>query len=214
MSRRDESQERSRQESHRVSQEPLEAVSHVLSAGEVERFLRQTGREGLEVEIGCGNGHFLTATAERHPSRSFLGVDLKMPRCRKALRKAERRGLANVGIVCARGEEVLRHLPDCGVSTFHLYFPDPWPKSRHRRRRFFKMPQLELLAGKLTRGGKLHFVTDFYDYYVQAKVLVLLHPRMELLGEPPPEDALVSMFGRRFVDWGKDIYCVNARRSR
>jgi tRNA G46 methylase TrmB len=74
------------------------------------------------------------------------------------------------------------------------------------------MPQLEELSARLAVGGRIHFVTDFYDYYVQAKVLVLLHPRMELLGEPPQEDALISMFGRRFVDWGKDIFYVNARR--
>jgi tRNA (guanine-N(7)-)-methyltransferase len=165
------------------------------------------------VEIGCGNGHFIVALAQQNRDRFYLGIDLKKARCEKALRKVEKRALDNIGIVCARAEDVIERLPLAQVAVFHLYFPDPWPKNRHRRRRFFRMPQVDLLATRLSPGGRLCFVTDFYDYYVQAKVLVLLNPALALSAQPPPHDALVSMFGKRFVEWGKDIYFLNAFRG-
>ncbi len=167
----------------------------------------------LEVEIGCGNGHFLSAYAPTRPGTRLIGIDIKAKRCRKAREKAEKRGLANVTIVHAAAESFLAELAPCTVDAFHIYFPDPWPKSRHRKRRFFTMESLRRMHALLRPGGRLHFGTDFFDYYMQAKVLVALHGGFRLTGEPAPDAVLSSLYGRRFTDAQKRIHLFSAERS-
>ncbi len=166
----------------------------------------------LEVEIGCGNGHFITEYAERNPERFLLGVELKNQRCLKAVRKAERRGLDNVAIVHGKAEELLARLPAGGVAGFHLYFPDPWPKTKHRRRRFLRIPNLDLLAGLLQPGGRIHFCTDVFDYALQAKLLFILHPLFRLSPQEPLPETLLSVFGRKFIEGGREIHSVTGSR--
>ena len=168
-------------------------------------------REGsCEVEIGCGNGHFLTSYAPGRLDTLLIGIDIKAKRCRKAREKAEKRGLSNIVIVHAAAEVFLCDLPPRSVSAFHIYFPDPWPKSRHRKRRFFTMETLCLMHGKLCDGGRVHFGTDFFDYYLQAKVLVALHGGFRFARELAPDDVLSSIYGRKFVDANKAIHLFSA----
>ena len=167
---------------------------------------------GLEVEIGCGNGHFLASYAPGRPDTLFIGIDIKAKRCRKAREKAEKRGLSNIAIVHGAAEVFLRDLPSRSVNAFHIYFPDPWPKSRHRKRRFFTMETLSLLHGKLCDGGQVHFGTDFFDYYMQAKVLVALHGGFGFACKLAPDDVLSSLYGRKFVDANKAIHLFSAVR--
>ncbi len=173
--------------------------------------LRPPGRL-LEVEIGCGNGHFIVEYAEKTPASFLLGIELKNRRCLKAARKAERRRLANVAIFRGRAEDLIRRLPPASVGRFHVYFPDPWPKTRHRRRRFLRVPNLDLLADRLQAGGLVYFCSDIGDYALQAKILFLLHPAFELSDEPPRQDTLLSVFGRKFLEAGKEIHLVTGRR--
>jgi tRNA (guanine-N7-)-methyltransferase len=167
---------------------------------------------GCEVEIGCGNGHFLVAYAAGRPTTLLIGIDIKAKRCRKAREKAERRGLSNVEIVHVAAEVFLRDLPPRSVSAFHIYFPDPWPKSRHRKRRFFTMETLNLMHEKLCDGGQVHFGTDFFDYYMQAKVLVALHGGFLLARKLAPDDVLTSLYGRKVVDANKALHLFSAVR--
>jgi tRNA (guanine-N7-)-methyltransferase len=167
----------------------------------------------IEVEIGSGNGHFLTQYGRDRSDTLLIGVDLKARRCDRAAQKAERLGLDHVLFVCALAEQLLDALPSGSVDSFHLYFPDPWPKSRHRRRRFVRRDRVDELHGLLRRGGLIHFATDFFDYYVQAKLLLLAHGGFELEGKTPPPEAFVSVFGRKFAEWGRSFYTVVARRA-
>ena len=165
-----------------------------------------------EVEIGCGNGHFLASYAPSRPATLLIGIDLKARRCRRAREKAQKRGLDNVHILHGPAELFIRDLPPCSVDAFHIYFPDPWPKSRHRKRRFFTMEMLNEMTLRLRPGGRLYFGTDFFDYYLQAKVLVALHPEMRLTSEPAPEPVLSSVFGQRFIEAEKTIRIFSAVR--
>ncbi len=165
-----------------------------------------------EVEIGCGNGHFLVSYAPSRPGTLLIGIDLKARRCRRAREKAEKRGLANVHILHGPAEVFIRDLPPCSVDAFHIYFPDPWPKSRHRKRRFFTMETLNEMTKRLRPGGRLYFGTDFFDYYLQAKVLVALHRELRLTSEPAPEPVLSSIFGQRFIEADKTIRIFAAAR--
>ncbi len=167
----------------------------------------------FEIEIGCGNGHFLTEYARDRGDAVLLGIDLKPERCEKAAHKAGRLGLGRVLIVCARAEALVEALPPAIVDAFHIYFPDPWPKARHRRRRFLRMPQLETLHGGLKPGGRLYFATDFFDYYLQTKLLLLAHGGFTLEESTPPSQAFVSVFGRKFAGWGRRFHAIVARRT-
>jgi len=164
----------------------------------------------LEVEIGCGNGHFLCEYASEKRGAILLGIDIKSRRCTKAREKAERRGYRNIVIVNANAERILRDLPEASVDAFHVYFPDPWPKSRHRKRRFFTMQNLLVMYDLLKDGGRLHFGTDFFDYYIQAKVLVALHPGLSITEEPAPTSVLTSLYGRKFSSASKRILIFSA----
>ncbi len=166
-----------------------------------------------EVEIGCGNGHFLVSYAPGRPQTLLIGIDIKAKRCRKAREKAEKRGLANIAIVHATAEQFLPDLPPGSARAFHIYFPDPWPKSRHRKRRFFTMETLTLMHGKLCDGGVLHFGTDFFDYYLQAKVLVALHGGFHLAEDQAPQDILTSIYGQKFTERDKQIHLFSAVRG-
>jgi tRNA (guanine-N7-)-methyltransferase len=167
---------------------------------------------GCEVEIGCGNGHFLAAYAAGRPGTRLIGIDIKARRCRKAREKAEKRGLGNVTVVHAAAESFLRELVPASIDAFHIYFPDPWPKSRHRKRRFFTMESLRWMHAGLRPGGRLFFGTDFFDYYIQAKVLVALHEGFRITGDPAPQAVLASLYGRRFADAQKAIHLFSAVR--
>lgn len=170
------------------------------------------GTGGCEVEIGCGNGHFLVSYAQSQPGTLLIGVDIKAKRCRRAREKAEKRGLRNIQIVHGTAEMFLTELPPRSVNAFHIYFPDPWPKSRHRKRRFFTMENLRAMHGRLRDGGRVHFGTDFFDYYVQAKVLVALHHGFRLSDEQAPDSVLTSIFGQKFVGEKKTIRIFTAVR--
>jgi tRNA (guanine-N7-)-methyltransferase len=168
---------------------------------------------GFEVEIGCGNGHFLCEYAAAKPETAFVGIDIKKRRCLKAREKAAKRGLSNVSIVHGNAEDFLQEIPPLSVDAFHVYFPDPWPKSRHRKRRFFTSETLAIMHERLKEGGKIHFGTDFFDYYIQAKVLVALHEGLQIAEEPFPPQVLSSLFGRKFAEARKPIHSFSARRG-
>jgi tRNA (guanine-N(7)-)-methyltransferase len=164
------------------------------------------------VEIGCGNGHFLAEYGSSHPGSACLGVEIKTKRCLKASLKIEKFGLANAWILRATAEQVLGRLPDGAVARFHIYFPDPWPKSRHRRRRFLRWENLQELARTLSPGGELRFATDFFDYYLQGKLLCLLHPALALAPARLSESIFRSVYGKFFADKGRRVYSFIAQR--
>jgi len=174
---------------------------------------KSDGFENLEVEIGCGNGHFMIEYCRMNPLSLFIGVEIKKKRCLKAQNKIDNQNIANARVVYGTAEQALRHLPDGSVDTFHLYYPDPWPKSRHRRRRFLRRENLEMLEKKLKIGGLIFFVTDFFDYYFHTKVLIVLQDGLELSSSLPSETIFHSIFAKRFLDTGKGIRRLAARKT-
>ena len=162
--------------------------------------------------MGCGNGHFLAAYCADHPEVAYLGVELKSKRCLKAVQKIERRGLKRAFILQAAAEQVLEALPDSSVDRYHIYFPDPWPKASHRRRRFLRGENLAHLRRTLRPGGELAFATDFLDYFLQAKLLCILEPGLELLPAGPGRDIFISVYGEFLAKKGRIVHAFAARR--
>jgi tRNA G46 methylase TrmB len=149
----------------------------------------------------------------RNPKSLFVGVEVKKKRCLKARAKIERGRLTNARVIHGPAEAVLRVLPDESVDSFHLYFPDPWPKARHRRRRFLRRENIETLQRKLKAGGFIFFVTDYFDYYLHTKVLFLLHEGLQLSDNPLNDSVYHSVFAQRFADRGKQVRSLAVRRT-
>ena len=118
-----------------------------------------------EVEIGFGKGKYLLRRCGEDPGRRFLGIELATEYWRHFVERARKRGLANW--VALRGEAlylISAVLPAGFAAAVHVYFPDPWPKSRHHKRRLFDPETLDLVIGLVRPGGRLLFATDFLEY--------------------------------------------------
>ena len=124
------------------------------------------GREApVTLEIGFGNGESLAALATAHPDRDFLGIEVHRPGVGHLLLRAEAAGLDNLRVVCRDAVEVLEHrIADAALDEVLLYFPDPWPKKRHHKRRIVQPAFVELIARKLRPGGVFRLATDWQDY--------------------------------------------------
>jgi tRNA (guanine-N7-)-methyltransferase len=138
----------------------------------------------LVLEVGCGNGHFLTAYAAAHPDQLCVGVDLRLERTTKALRKRDRAALGNLHFLRCEAWDFLHELPG-GVRLLDIYmlFPDPWPKKRHHKNRLFQPAFLDELAARAGQGSRLFFRTDYAPYYEEALQIVAAHGQWQL--QPP-----------------------------
>jgi tRNA (guanine-N7-)-methyltransferase len=122
----------------------------------------------LEVELGCGDASFLAEYARRNPDQNFIGVERLLGRIQKLDRKGRRAGLANLRGVRIESAYFLKYLlPPHAATALHIYFPDPWPKKKHRRHRLIneQFPGLALAA--LAPGGMVYLRTDDADYFAQ-----------------------------------------------
>jgi len=118
----------------------------------------------LEIEIGTGKARFLVAAARANPAHDFLGLERSLSYYRICRQRVARAGLANARVLRADGRLFLESLPPASVRAFHVYFPDPWPKKKQRKRRFLDAVALELLASRLEPGGTLRIATDHPSY--------------------------------------------------
>ena len=117
------------------------------------------------LEIGFGNGDALLTLAARQPETDFIGIEVHRPGVGRLLRELEQRALTNVRVIREDAVAVLENcLPDDCLNRVLLFFPDPWHKKRHHKRRIVQPAFIELLARKIKRGGRLHMATDWEDY--------------------------------------------------
>ncbi len=123
----------------------------------------------VTVEIGFGMGKATAIIASDNPDRNYIGIEVHRAGVGRLLGEIERRGLTNLRIIEHDALEVLAYmLPDNSVSAFHIFFPDPWPKKRHFKRRLVQRPRTDLLARKLSCGGYLYMATDWEPYAESA----------------------------------------------
>ncbi|AHE97116.1 tRNA (guanosine(46)-N7)-methyltransferase TrmB [Thioalkalivibrio paradoxus] len=128
-------------------------------------------RAPVTLEIGFGNGESLAEQAQRAPEQNFIGIEVHRPGIGHLLVEIERRGLENLRIFDRDAVEVLeRRIPRASLDAVQVFFPDPWHKKRHHKRRLIQPPFVHLLASRLRPGGLLHIATDWDDYaaHVQA----------------------------------------------
>ena len=120
----------------------------------------------LVIEIGFGMGKATAIIAENNPDINYIGMEVHKPGVGKLLGEIKERNLKNLRIIEHDAMEVLAdgQIADGSVSAFHIFFPDPWQKKRHCKRRLIQRPRTDLLTRKLLRGGYLYFVTDWLPY--------------------------------------------------
>lgn len=184
-------------------------------------FTRIFGRSGpVHIEVGAGKGTFLLNQAKALPGEDFLGIEWARKYYRYAVDRIGRWGLTNVRIIRTDAVTFLSScIPDGSVDCFHVYFPDPWPKKRHHKRRFISTANLEHLIRCLKAGGQLRIATDHAEYFEQIEyVIAARSDALERIKFPRPagaEDGEVTgtNFERKYLkEDQRPIYTIAARR--
>jgi tRNA (guanine-N7-)-methyltransferase len=161
----------------------------------------------LEIDLGCGNGSFLLWAARTYPQRDFLGVERLLRRLRRVDRKAVRHGLENVRLIRVEATYLISKLiPDSSISTYHILFPDPWPKRRHHTRRLISPDFLVDVHRSMTSDGAINCATDHEEYFEWIQQAFKGSARFAE-AEPtilPPEAQ--TDFEKEFVAAGKQVY--------
>lgn len=147
----------------------------------------------LELELGVGKGRFAIAWAQAHPEIGLLGVERARKYLELAALRAARAGIENLRLVHTTAEDLLfRCLGEGSVAAVHVYFPDPWPKKRHHKRRFFRPENVARLAEVMVEGGLLRVKTDHPEYAQVIREVVAADgrffpvPAAEAFAEVPP----------------------------
>lgn len=141
-------------------------------------------RRPVILEIGFGNGDATWQMALKHPAENFIGVEVHPPGVGHLLLKLEEHAIGNVRIACADGVEFLRdRIAANSLDGFRLFFPDPWPKKRHHKRRIVQPAFVRLLAEKMIAGGIVHLATDWQNYAEHMLEVLQQDPAFENLSE-------------------------------
>ncbi len=135
------------------------------------------GREApLEIEVGSGKGLFLAAAAAGDPARNFLGIEILAKYARFTAARLVARSLDNARVIHGDARHFFQHLlPTASVAAVHVYFPDPWWKARHKKRRVMNEPFVRDIERVLVPGGMLHFWTDVEEYFRESLELIAAH---------------------------------------
>jgi len=165
----------------------------------------------LHVDLGCGDGAFLFALARRMPEKNFLGVERVAGRVEKACCKADK--IDNMRVLrFETGYAVKYLLPERSVETFHLLFPDPWPKRRHHRRRIVTAGFLRTIWMALKENGILRIATDHLDYFTRISRLAEESSLFAFMQPSGADDFPASAFEKKFASTGARIYRLELRK--
>jgi tRNA (guanine-N7-)-methyltransferase len=174
----------------------------------------------VHIEIGCGKATFLLNQARAQPAVNFLGIEWASRYYRYAVDRIGRWGLDNVRIIRADAAGLLANfVPDESVEGFHIYFPDPWPKRRHHRRRFVCPANLQQLLRCLRAGGELRIATDHLDYFQKIQELIDTQvDKLEKIDFLPAAGAnqgewLGTNFERKYLKENRPIYTLAVRKK-
>ena len=166
----------------------------------------------IVLEIGFGNGDSLLEMASNEPETNFLGIEVYEAGVGRLINEANKRQLTNLKVLKEDAVEVLtNHIADRSFSGFQLYFPDPWHKKKHHKRRLVQTDFMSLIASKLVDGGFVHMATDWEDYAEQMMSVLESHPGFKnTLGahiySPRPERRPITKFERRGERLGHGVW--------
>jgi tRNA (guanine-N7-)-methyltransferase len=174
----------------------------------------------LEVEVGSGKGLFLRTAAAAQPDADFLGVEVARKYAEFSAAALAKRGLSNAVVVCGDALRVFQELiPDNSLAAVHVYFPDPWWKKRHKKRRVMRESFLHDVERTLHPGGTLHFWTDVEEYFQTSLELIAAHTGLRgplPVPETPAENDMAyrTHFERRVRKAMEPVYRAEFRKQR
>ena len=173
-----------------------------LSEGAIDLSAIFARTAPVVMEIGFGNGEALADIATNHPHINYLGVEVHRPGVGHLLRGLLARHLSNVRVICTDANEVLARLPDESLAEVRLFFPDPWPKKRHHKRRLVQPVFVETVRRKLGKDGLFRLATDWEDYAQHMLAVLTTTQGLENVSfdggfEPRSEARSLTKFERR-----------------
>jgi tRNA (guanine-N7-)-methyltransferase len=171
------------------------------------------GRAAPKVlEIGFGMGETTAEIAAAHPENDYLGIEVHTPGVGSLLKQLEARALANVRIIQHDAVEVLQHMiAPASLDGIHIFFPDPWPKKRHHKRRLIQPPLAALLTQKLKPGGYVHAATDWHEYAEQIRAVFSATPGLANTAQdyaPRPAYRPQTKFETRGLKLGHGVWDI------
>ncbi|MFL6707445.1 MAG: tRNA (guanosine(46)-N7)-methyltransferase TrmB [Massilia sp.] len=162
------------------------------------------------LEIGFGMGATTAHIAKAMPEKDFIGVEVHTPGVGSLLKQIGEEGLGNLRLIQHDAVEVLNNMiPDASLAGVHVFFPDPWHKARHNKRRLLQTPFVKLLAEKLAPGGYLHCATDWEDYAIQMLDVLGSEPLLQNTAEgyaPQPAYRPLTKFENRGIKLGHGVW--------
>lgn len=172
----------------------------------------------VELEIGCGKGRFIINSATQYPDINYIGIERASPYFRIMKERAAKSNLTNIRLLQDDAAYFIeKFVPDESITAYHLYFPDPWPKKRHRKRRIFNGDFLTRVERTLIPGGTLDIATDFEQYFEEMierldasavmKKMADIPERVKALGESR------TNFETKYVAEGRPIYRAGYRKA-
>ena len=175
------------------------------------------GRDAPRVfEIGFGMGDSTADMAAADPGRDYLAIEVHTPGVGNLLAHVGERGLRNVRVALGDAMELTRRLEPGSLDAVHVFFPDPWPKARHHKRRLIQPAHVALLTDRLHSGGTFHCATDWADYAEAMARTLAAEPRLRNAYDgfaPRPAHRPVTKFERRGVQDGRQIFDLVFRRD-
>jgi tRNA (guanine-N7-)-methyltransferase len=184
----------------------------------LDRLSRRYGIAGEEIsrgaplvlEIGSGMGEAVVAMAAADPGRDYLAVEIHTPGVANLLALIEQHGLRNVRVESVDALDLLRHrLGEASLAAVHVFFPDPWPKARHHKRRLIQPVHVALLASRLAPAGVLHCATDDAGYAEAMLATLSAEPSLRNTAEgfaPRPPHRPRTKFELRAAQDGRDVF--------
>lgn len=174
---------------HQLFEQRWPELGRVLSDEliDVDEWFGRTGAKTI-VEIGSGTGTSTAAMAPLEQDTNIIAVELYKPGLAKLMGQVEREGIDNIRMIRGDGVEVMvRMIAPESLDSIRVFFPDPWPKARHHKRRIIQSGTLNLFASRLKKGGVLHVATDHAGYAEWIDELVHVEPSLEYKGWPWPD---------------------------
>jgi tRNA (guanine-N7-)-methyltransferase len=171
----------------------------------------------LVVEIGSGMGETTARIARENPGTDYLAIEVHAPGIGSLLKQLDEGGVANVRVIQHDAVEVMRDMvPAASLAGLHVFFPDPWPKKRHHKRRLIQPAFAELAASRLLPGGYFHVATDWQEYAEHVLEVLRATPGLTNTAEdfaPRPPTRPETKFERRGLKLGHGVWDIVFKRT-
>lgn len=197
---------------------PKIGVPYAAAPLDLDALFGRSSQQAPKIfEIGCGMGETSAAIAAAHPENDYLGLEVHTPGVGSLCKLIAEGGISNLRVCQHDAVEVLRDMigPET-LAGVHIFFPDPWPKKRHHKRRLIQPPLVATLAAKLKRGGYIHCATDWEEYAQQMLDVLSADPALENTAAdyaPRPEYRPLTKFEQRGIRLGHGVWDLVFRKK-